>query len=73
MEKDYRFIQENGTVLMLGNEAIVRGCIEAGVSYASQYPGTPTSDIGEYFHQILRENPELREYLVHQWAVNDSN
>ena len=72
MEKDYRFIQENGMVLMLGNEAIVRGCIEAGVSYASQYPGTPTSDIGEYFHQILRENPELREYLVHQWAVNEA-
>ncbi|MBD3255202.1 MAG: hypothetical protein GF383_08925, partial [Candidatus Lokiarchaeota archaeon] len=54
------------------NEAVVRGCLEAGVSYASQYPGTPTSDIGEYFHQFLRENPEKKEYLVHHWAVNEA-
>jgi len=70
--KDTRFIDENGKVLMLGNEALVRGCLEAGVSYVSQYPGTPTSDIGEYFHQILRENPDIREYLVHHWAVNEA-
>ncbi len=57
---------------MLGNEALVRGCLEAGVSYISQYPGTPTSDIGEYFHQILREIPDIREYLVHHWAVNEA-
>lgn len=57
---------------MLGNEAVVRGCLEAGVSYVSQYPGTPTSDIGEYFHQILRDHPEMKEYLVHHWAVNEA-
>ncbi|MFX0178093.1 MAG: thiamine pyrophosphate-dependent enzyme [Candidatus Hodarchaeota archaeon] len=72
MKKDHRFVRENGKVLMLGNEAIVRGCLEAGVSYISQYPGTPTSDIGESFHQVLRENPQTREYLVHQWAVNEA-
>ena len=70
--KDTRFTAKEGRVLMLGNEAIVRGCLEAGVSYASQYPGTPTSDIGEYFHQIIRENPETKEYLVHHWAVNEA-
>ena len=70
--KDTRFIDEEGKVLMLGNEAIVRGCLEAGVSYVSQYPGTPTSDIGESFHQILKENPEMKEYLVHHWAVNEA-
>jgi len=72
MEKDTRFINESGKVLMLGNEALVRGCLEAGVSYVSQYPGTPTSDIGESFHQILRDSPQIREYLVHQWAVNEA-
>ena len=72
MEKDIRFIAEEGKVLMLGNEALVRGAIEAGVSYVSQYPGTPTSDIGEYFHQIMRENPKVKEYLVHHWAVNEA-
>jgi len=70
--KDTRFLDEKGKVLMLGNEALVRGCLEAGVSYVSQYPGTPTSDIGEYFHQVLRENPEFKEYLVHHWAVNEA-
>ena len=70
--KDTRFIQEQGKVLMLGNEAIVRGCLESGVSYVSQYPGTPTSDIGEYFHQVLRDYPEMNEYLVHHWAVNEA-
>ena len=72
MIKDTRFTQSEGSVLMLGNEALVRGCLEAGVSYISQYPGTPTSDIGEYFHQILRNNPEIGEYLVHHWAVNEA-
>jgi indolepyruvate ferredoxin oxidoreductase alpha subunit len=72
MKKDTRFIEESGKVLMLGNEAIVRGCLEAGVSYISQYPGTPTSDIGEYFHLILQEFPEFKEYLIHQWAVNEA-
>ncbi|MCJ7651844.1 MAG: hypothetical protein MUP85_24855, partial [Candidatus Lokiarchaeota archaeon] len=61
MKSDRRFTDENGKVLMLGNEALVRGCLEAGVSYVSQYPGTPTSDIGEYFHQVLRENPDLKD------------
>jgi indolepyruvate ferredoxin oxidoreductase alpha subunit len=70
--KDIRFTSEEGKVLMLGNEALVRGSLEAGVSYVSQYPGTPTSDIGEYFHQVLRDFPEIGEYLVHQWAVNEA-
>ncbi|MHA2008939.1 MAG: thiamine pyrophosphate-dependent enzyme [Promethearchaeota archaeon] len=72
MIKDTRFNKAEGKVLMLGNEALVRGCLEAGVSYVSQYPGTPTSDIGEYFHQVIRNNPEIREYLVHHWAVNEA-
>jgi indolepyruvate ferredoxin oxidoreductase alpha subunit len=72
MIKDTRFTQHKSRVLMLGNEALVRGCLEAGVSYVSQYPGTPTSDIGEYFHRVIRENPRISEYLVHHWAVNEA-
>jgi indolepyruvate ferredoxin oxidoreductase alpha subunit len=72
MIKDTRLIKETGKILMLGNEAIVRGCLEAGVSYVSQYPGTPTSDIGESFQKILREFPSFREYLIHQWAANEA-
>ncbi|MFW9784437.1 MAG: indolepyruvate ferredoxin oxidoreductase subunit alpha, partial [Candidatus Heimdallarchaeota archaeon] len=72
MIKDTRFTQAEGKVLMLGNEALVRGCLEAGVSYVSQYPGTPTSDIGEYFHQVIKQNPEISEFLIHHWAVNEA-
>jgi indolepyruvate ferredoxin oxidoreductase alpha subunit len=35
------------TVLLLGNEAIARGAIEAGVHFAAAYPGTPSSEILE--------------------------
>ncbi len=70
--RDTRFTDDSGKVLMLGNEAVVRGCLEAGVSYVSQYPGTPTSDIGDYFQQVLKQNPEVQRYLVHQWAVNEA-
>ena len=32
-------------VLLLGNEAVARGAIEAGVQVATSYPGTPASEI----------------------------
>ncbi|MFX1320736.1 MAG: thiamine pyrophosphate-dependent enzyme [Promethearchaeota archaeon] len=72
MKFDHRFIDEKGKALMLGNEAVVRGCLEAGVSYIAQYPGTPTSDIGETFQRLLREQTELNKYLIHHWAINEA-
>lgn len=32
-------------VLLMGNEAIARGAIEAGVNFCTAYPGTPSSEI----------------------------
>lgn len=32
---------------MTGNEAVARGASEAGVTYASAYPGTPSTEILE--------------------------
>jgi indolepyruvate ferredoxin oxidoreductase alpha subunit len=72
MIKDRRFVDEQGTVLMLGNEAIVRACLEIGVSYAAQYPGTPTSDIGETFQKIINEELRFKDYLIHHWAINEA-
>ena len=34
-------------VLMLGNEAVARGLFEAGCSFVSSYPGTPSTEITE--------------------------
>ncbi|MEA3559520.1 MAG: indolepyruvate ferredoxin oxidoreductase subunit alpha [Candidatus Thermoplasmatota archaeon] len=42
-------------VLVLGNEAIARAAIEAGVTVASTYPGTPSSEIGNTLHNAAKE------------------
>ncbi len=39
-------------VILLGNEAIVRGALEAGVQFVSTYPGTPASEIGDTFYRL---------------------
>ena len=48
-------LEESGKGLLLGNEAIVRGLIEAGVRVASTYPGTPSSEIGNILEEISKE------------------
>ena len=40
---------------LLGNEAAVRGLIEAGVSIAATYPGTPSSDIGNILSVLAKD------------------
>ena len=40
---------------LLGNEAAVRGVIEAGVSIAATYPGTPSSEIGNVLSVLAKE------------------
>ncbi|HVO84850.1 MAG TPA: indolepyruvate ferredoxin oxidoreductase subunit alpha [Syntrophobacteria bacterium] len=52
--------------LLLGNEAIVRGALEAGVAFATTYPGTPSSEIGDTFYRISRETDLYFEYSVNE-------
>ena len=40
---------------LLGNEAAVRGVIEAGISIAATYPGTPSSEIGNVLSVLAKE------------------
>ncbi len=42
-------------MLLLGNEAIVRGALEAGAAVAAAYPGTPSSEIGNNLFFISQE------------------
>jgi len=49
--------------LMLGNEAVSRGAYEAGVTVATAYPGTPSTEITEY----LSSYPEIDS----EWSVNE--
>lgn len=49
--------------LMLGNEAVARGLYEAGCSFVSSYPGTPSTEITE----IAAKYPEIYA----EWAPNE--
>jgi indolepyruvate ferredoxin oxidoreductase alpha subunit len=53
-------------MLLLGNEAIARGAIEAGVAFASTYPGTPSSEISTNFFQMARESDLYFEYSTNE-------
>jgi indolepyruvate ferredoxin oxidoreductase alpha subunit len=53
-------------LLLLGNEAIARGAIEAGVDVVAAYPGTPSSEIVETLAEVSRE---LGFYV--EWSVNE--
>ena len=51
--------------LMTGNEAIARGLYEAGVAFASAYPGTPSTEIMEN----VAEN--YKDTITCEWAPNE--
>ena len=51
---------------MLGNEAIARGAIEAGVAFVTAYPGTPSSEIAQQFFQISRESDLYFEFSANE-------
>jgi len=53
-------------MLLLGNEAIARGAIEAGVAFTSTYPGTPSSEISLNFFQISQESDLYFEYSINE-------
>ncbi len=53
-------------IILLGNEAIVRGALEAGVQFVSTYPGTPASDIGDTFFRIGKSAGVYFEYSTNE-------
>ena len=53
-------------LFLLGNEAIARGAVEAGVGFVSGYPGTPASEIGD---TLSRLSPDAGIHF--EWSVNE--
>jgi indolepyruvate ferredoxin oxidoreductase alpha subunit len=51
---------------LLGNEAIARGAVEAGVAFASTYPGTPSSELSLNFFQMSKESDLYFEYSANE-------
>jgi indolepyruvate ferredoxin oxidoreductase alpha subunit len=53
-------------LLLMGNEAIARGALEAGVRVAAAYPGNPSSEIIATLAQVAEE---VGIYV--EWSVNE--
>ena len=52
--------------LLLGNEAIARGALEAGIGLASAYPGTPSTEILETLSTVSKK------YGIYvEWSTNE--
>jgi len=49
--------------LMLGNEAVARGAFEAGVTVATAYPGTPSTEITEHIAKY--------DEIYSEWSPNE--
>ena len=52
--------------LLLGNEAIVRGALEAGVGFISCYPGTPSSEAPDTFFRLAPKGDYYFEYAPNE-------
>lgn len=58
--------KNRATILMMGNNAIARGAMEAGVRVAAGYPGTPSSEIIE---DLASASKQLNMHV--EWSVNE--
>ena len=61
--------------LLLGDEAIAQGAIDAGLSGVYAYPGTPSTEVTEYIQ--LKANGQVRPVIANshpihcRWAANE--
>jgi indolepyruvate ferredoxin oxidoreductase alpha subunit len=56
----------NTIQLLMGNEAIARGALEAGIGFAASYPGTPASEIMDNLALLSKDMG------IHaEWSVNE--
>ncbi len=59
---------KNDTLLLLGDEAVAQGALDAGISGFYAYPGTPSTEIMEY----AQTSRQAAEGKVHRtWSANE--
>ncbi|MGD8562036.1 MAG: indolepyruvate ferredoxin oxidoreductase subunit alpha [Desulfarculaceae bacterium] len=58
------------THLLLGNEAIARGALEAGLAFATCYPGTPSSEVPDTLYRLRKQNPKQVKYYF-EYSTNE--
>ena len=55
-------------LLLLGDDAIALGALQAGISGAYAYPGTPSTEIMEF----IQKSPDAAQRGIHRvWSVNE--
>ena len=52
--------------VLLGNDAVVQGALEAGVDFVSGYPGCPSAEIGDNLGKIAKEKG-----IYAEWSTNE--
>lgn len=64
-----KFLEDSSgeKVLLMGNEALARGILEAGVVIAAGYPGTPSSEILDTLAKMAPYHPHLNL----EWSINE--
>lgn len=58
--------REGRRVVLLGNEAIARGALEAGIGLSACYPGTPSSEVG-----ITLSGVAKKAGFYFEWSTNE--
>ncbi|WP_457550768.1 indolepyruvate ferredoxin oxidoreductase subunit alpha [Archaeoglobus sp.] len=59
---------EGEKAFLLGNEAIARGALEAGIDVFACYPGTPSSEIGDRLSRVSRH---LKDFMHVEYSTNE--
>ncbi len=59
-------VSKGKCLMMMGNEAIARGALEAGVKVVAAYPGTPSSEIPKVLGDVADE-----QGLYVEWSANE--
>ncbi len=70
MLKDVVLDSEGAKVFLLGNEAIARGAIEAGIDVFSAYPGTPSSEVTDTMSEACKVLKEKMEFYM-EYSSNE--
>ena len=55
-------------LLLLGDEAIAQGAVDAGISGVFAYPGTPSTEITEYIQASKEAN---ERHIASHWSANE--
>ncbi len=67
MENPEVLEKEGKKVVLLGNEAIARGALEAGIGFSACYPGTPSSEVGMTLSDVAKETKSF----YFEWSTNE--